>query len=193
MYFLISFFSSFILCFLFLKNIRRIQTSEFIEQNKKFLQNDEQIIEYTSIRADMEYVISSIVGFICYLISSIFIQNTIVRTLLSDIFHFDFVDLFLFVFFLFFVMIRSINIFSEFLIVSNKTLTYIHKKRLKDKIKYNEIKSIKYYPILPFHIRIMVLSITLKNGTKKIISDFANSRNISLIINRIIRESELEV
>ena len=191
MYFLISFLSSFVLCFLFLKNIRKKRTDEFMEQSKNFLENDEKIIGYNFIREDTEYTISSIVGCFCYLISSVFIQNTLVRTFLSDIFSFDFIDLFLFVFFIIFVIARSINIFSEFLIISNKSLIYIYKKKIKDKIKYNEIESIKYFPVLPFHIKIIVLSITLKNGKKKIISDFANSKNSCLIINKIIKGTEV--
>ena len=185
------FFISFILCFLLCKTLRKKQTNEFIQKIKSFLENDEQIIKYTSIRKDMEYTISCVVGFICYFISSVFIPNTLVREFFSDIFHFDFVDLFLAVFFLVFVLLRTINIFSEFLIVSNKAIIYIYKKKIKEKIMYNEIENIKYFPIFLSHLCIRVLSIILKNGTKKIISDFANSKNICLIINEIIKESKI--
>ena len=89
-------------------------------------------------------------------------------------------------FFLIFVIVRTINIFSGFLIVSNKALMCIYKKKIKEKIKYNEIENIKYYPILPSHLSISVLYITLKNGTKKIISDFENSKNTYLTINTLI-------
>ncbi len=91
-------------------------------------------------------------------------------------------------FFLIFVIVRTINIFSGFLIVSNKALICIYKKKIKEKIKYNEIENIKYYPILPSHLSISVLYITLKNGTKKIISDFENSKNTYLTINTLIKE-----
>ncbi len=120
------FFSSFILCFLLCKALRKKQTGEFIVQFRNF--------------------------------------------------------------FLIFVIVRSINIFSGFLIVSNKALICIYKKKIKEKIKYNEIENIKYYPILPSHLSISVLYITLKNGTKKIISDFENSKNTYLTINTLIKE-----
>ncbi len=184
MYFLISFLSSFTLSFLFFRNVRKKTNEKFLEQTKLFLEKNEKLIEYNLIRKDGELTVAIIVGFFSYLIISVFINQTFIRTLLSEIFPFDYIDLFFFTISLIFIIQRNNIIFSEILVLTNKAIIHICKNEIKDKIEYLDIKEIKYRPFSMFGIKTLIIK--LKNNKNKIFSDFSNSKNTYLTIYDIL-------